>query len=175
MKYPSLRFSIYPLMILLCLAFGCGRKAEKPDAGKKARTDLELDPIPFAVKDALKARFPQAEIREWTREEEGGLAVYDIEFRQEDRKYEADIGEDGAIHNWEKEIPYKDLPEAVKGAVQKKCPQSAVHEVMEITAVNDGKDTLEGYEIALTAADKKEFEVSVAPDGKILEDSRESQ
>ena len=34
---------------------------------------------------------------------------------------------------------------------------------------------LEGYEIELTTADKKEVEVTVAPDGKILEDSGEKK
>lgn len=42
---------------------------------------------------------------------------------------------------------------------------------MVITAIKDGKDVLEGYEIVLETANKKEVEVMVAPDGKILEES----
>jgi uncharacterized membrane protein YkoI len=52
----------------------------------------------------LRARFPEAEIQQWTREEEDGVVLYDIEFRQQGRKFEADIKEDGAIDNWEREI-----------------------------------------------------------------------
>jgi hypothetical protein len=43
---------------------------------------------------------------------------------------------------------------------------------MVITAVVDGKDVLEGYEIVLETTDRKEVEVTVAPDGKILEAGR---
>jgi hypothetical protein len=44
-------------------------------------------------------------------------------------------------------------------------------EIMQITAVKAGKDELEGYEIVLKTRDKKEVEVTVAPDGTMLEDS----
>ena len=133
------------------------------------------DKIPKAVMDALKAKFPKAEIHKWTKEKEGDDVVYDIEFKQEGRKFEADIKEDGTIHNWEKEIAAKDLPKAVTKAVEKKYPKATLKEIMEITEVKDGKEELEGYEIVLETADKKEVEVTVAPDGKILEDTGEKK
>jgi hypothetical protein len=145
------------------------------DVEKKAEHDLQLDKIPKVVMDALKGKFPKAEIHKWTKEKEGEIIVWDIEFKQEGRKFEADIKEDGTIYNWEKAIEAKDLPEAAKKAVQTKYPRSTIKEIMEITAVNDGKDALEGYEIVLETADKKEVEVTVAPEGKILEDSGEKK
>ncbi|NWG13679.1 MAG: PepSY-like domain-containing protein [Acidobacteria bacterium] len=130
-----------------------------------------MDRIPKRVMDSLKARFPQAEIRKWTREEEGGTVLYDIEFRQEGRKCEADIKEDGTIHNWEKEIAARDLPDVVRRTVERKYPKGVFTEIMAITAVTSGKETLEGYEIVVKTPDKGETEVTVAPDGKILEES----
>jgi hypothetical protein len=127
------------------------------------------------VMDALKAKFPKAQIHKWTREKEGDIVVYDIEFKQEGRKFEADIKEDGTIHDWEKEIAAKHLPKAVKTAVETKYPKSTPKEIMAVTAVKDGEDSLEGYEIVLETADKKGVEVTVAPDGKILEDSGEKK
>ena len=132
---------------------------------------LDLDKIPKKVMDALKTRFPKAEIHKWTKENEGGNVVYDIEFKQEGRKFEADIKEDGTIVNWEKEIAAKDLPDAVKKAVDKKYPKATLKEIMEITEVKDKKEALHGYEVVLLTADRKRVEVTVAPDGKILEDS----
>ena len=134
---------------------------------------LDLDKIPKKVMDALKAKFPKAEIHKWTKEKEGNIVIYDIEFKQVDRKFEADIKEDGTIHNWEREVAAKDLPEAVKKAVEERYPKSALKEILAITEVKDGKDALEGYEIVLETADKKEVEVTVAPNGRILEDSGE--
>src|SRR5262245_19977272 len=80
----------------------------------QAQDKSDLDKIPKKVMDALKAKFPKAKIEKWTKEKEGDVVVYDIEFKQEDRKFEADIKEDGAIHNWEKEVAAKDLPAPVK-------------------------------------------------------------
>jgi hypothetical protein len=132
---------------------------------------LDVDKIPRKVMYTLKTRFPRAEIHKWTKEKEGDVVIYDIEFTQRKQKYEADIKEDGTIHNWEMEIPAKDVPEAVKAAVDKKYPKAAWKEIMQITEVKNGKEVLEGFEIVLETADKKEVEVTVAPDGKILEDS----
>jgi hypothetical protein len=125
--------------------------------------------------DTLRAKFPKAEIQQWTQEKEGDMVVHDIEFTQQGRKFEADIKEDGTIHNWEKQIPAKDLPAAVRKAVESRYPKAALKEVMAITAVMGGKDMPEGFEILLQTAGGKEIEVSVAPDGKFLEDPGEKK
>ena len=131
--------------------------------------------IPKKVMDGLKAKFPKSEIDKWTKEKEGEIFIYDFEFKQEGQKFEADIKEDGTIHNWEKAITIKDLPEAVRLAVNKKYPKASLQEIMQITVVKDDKDELEGYEIVLRTNDKKDVEVTVAPDGKILEDSTDTK
>lgn len=128
--------------------------------------------IPKKVMGALKAKFPKAAIDKATKEKEGDKVVYDIEFKQDGKKFEADVFEDGTIHNWEEEIAAADLPAAVKAAVEKKYPLSMLKEIMR---VKDGHDKLEGYEVVLVTADKKDVEVTVGPDGKILEDSTEAK
>lgn len=67
------------------------------------------------------------------------------------------------------------IPKIVMDALKAKFPKAALKEIMAITAVTDGKEALEGYEILLKTAGKKEIEVSVAPDGKFLEDSGEKK
>jgi hypothetical protein len=138
---------------------------------KKGKDKLDLDKIPKAVMDALKAKFPKAEIHKWTKAKEGDDIVYDIEFTQAGRKCEADIKENGTYINFEKEIAAKDLPAAVSKAVDARYPKATLKEIMEITAVVGKAEKLEGYEIVLTTADKREVEVTIAPDGKILEDT----
>jgi hypothetical protein len=175
MKSLSFRFSFSALILLLGLVFCCEQQREKVDIEKKAEVDLQLDKIPQVVMNTLKAKFPQAEIHKWTKEKEGDIVVYDIEFKQNGRKFEADIKEDGSIHNWEKEIAAEDLPEAAMKAVETRYPQATIMEIMEITAVTEGKEALEAYEVVLETVDKREVEVAVAPDGKILEDSGEEK
>ena len=58
----------------------------------------------------------------------------------------------------------------VKKSLAAKHPKARIIEVMEITEVKDKKEVLEGYEIVLETADKKEVEITFAPDGKILEE-----
>jgi hypothetical protein len=131
---------------------------------------LRIGQIPAQVMAALQARFPEAEIRESTREEEDGVVLYDIEFQQQGRKFEADIKEDGTIDNWEMEIPATDLPEVVMSVVRSKYPESTIQEVMAVTVVKEGNEALEGYEIVLETADATGVEITVAPDGTILEE-----
>lgn len=159
----------------LFLVIFAGLLFAQPAASAQGKDKPDLDKIPKKVMDALEARFPEAEIHKWTKEKEGDIVVYDLEFNQRGWKFEADIKEDGTIHNWEKEVAVKDLPDAVKKAVEKRYPKSTPKEIMAITEVKGGKDALEGYEIVLETADKKEVEVTVAPEGKILEDSGENK
>jgi hypothetical protein len=138
-------------------------------AAAQGKDTLALDQIPKKVMDALKGRFPMAEVHKWSKETEDNIVVYDIEFTHRHQAFEADIKEDGSFGNWEKEVAARDVPEAVTQAVYKKYPSSRVRQLMAITGVRDGKDALEGYEIVLRAADGTEIEVTVAPDGKIVE------
>jgi Putative beta-lactamase-inhibitor-like, PepSY-like len=154
----------------LLLVVSAGLLMAAPVAAAQDKEKLDLDKIPARVMDGLNARFPKAEIQKWTREKEGEIVVYDIEFKQNNRKYEADVKEDGTIHNWERAIEAKDLPAAVRKSAEKKYPGSTMKEIMSITTVVDGKEEMEGYEIVLGTVDRKDVEITVAPDGKILEE-----
>ena len=127
--------------------------------------------IPKAVMDALLDKFPKAKIDKCTKAKEDNDIVYDIEFKQEGRKCEADIKENGTYINYEKAIEAKDLPEAVRDAAEKRYPRATLKEIMEETEVKGKDEKLSAYEMVLVTADKKEVEVRVSPDGKILEDS----
>lgn len=136
---------------------------------------VPLDKIPKAVMDALTAKFPNAKIDKCTKAKEGDDIVYDIEFKEGDRKCEADIKENGTYINYEKAIAEKDLPKAAREAIEKKYPKAKLTEIMEETEVNGKDEKVVAYEVVLETADKKEVEVKVSVDGKILEDSSEEK
>jgi uncharacterized membrane protein YkoI len=131
--------------------------------------------LPARVLNGLKAKFPSAVIAKQTMEKEDGKEVYDIEFTQARVKHEADLSADGTILNWEKAVPAKELPAAVTRAIGKKYPKAVIREVMAVTEVKGGKEALEGYEVTLRTADKKEQEIMISPDGKILEESGDEE
>lgn len=124
--------------------------------------------LPKVVMAALKAKFPNAVITTWTKTKEGDDVVYDIEFTEKGRKCEADIKENGVYINFEREIAVKDLPAAVRKAVEAKFPKATFKLTLEVIGVKDKKEALDEYEIIIVSADKKEMELTIAPDGKIL-------
>jgi hypothetical protein len=117
----------------------------------------------------LSAKFPNAKIAKWSKEKEEGKEVYDIEFTQDGRKFEADIFADGTIHNWEQQIAQGDLPRAVVQTVNRTFPNAVLKEIMAVTDVKNGAEQLEGYEVVVERARKKDVEMTIAPDGRILE------
>ena len=157
-----------PFLAIACTAVFAALLFVQPAAGSEAEPKPEK--MPDQVTNTLNAKFPGAEIDKWSKEKEGDIIVFDVEFKVKGQKLEADILEDGTIHNWEKAIEAKDLPKPVAEAVAKKYSGWSMQEIMQVTAVEEGKDKLEGFEIVLAAADKKSIEVTVAPDGKFLEE-----
>jgi hypothetical protein len=136
---------------------------------------VPLDKIPKAVMDALLSKFPKAKIDKCTKAKEGNDIVYDIEFKQDGRKCEADIKENGVYINYEKAIEAKDLPKSVRDAIEKKYPKATMKEIMQETEVKGKEEKLSAYEVVLVTADKRDVEVRVSPEGKILEDTGEKK
>jgi tRNA A37 threonylcarbamoyladenosine dehydratase len=133
--------------------------------------DEKVDPdkLPQKVKDALKSRFPGAMITTASKATENGEVIYDIEMTRNGRKHEMDCKEDGTLVDVENQIDAKDLPEAVTSAVKAKHPNCTIKEVMEVLVVKDKKETRDHFEVIIDTAEKKEVELAVALDGKILE------
>jgi hypothetical protein len=153
------------LLTGLLIAVSAGAGQGKEDAAVKQVA------LPAKVLDAFRAKFPTSVIVKQTREEEDGKEVYDIEFTQGGVKHEADLSADGTFLNWEKALSVRELPAPVVSALLKKYPKALIKEAMAVTEIKGGRETLEGYEVLLTMADKKEQEILIAPDGKVLEES----
>jgi uncharacterized membrane protein YkoI len=164
-----------PIGVALCLlaAAGCGKggEAEEDEAQEPAETQQEA--LPTTIWDALTARFPGAEIREWAREEEEGAEIFDIEFTQGGRNAEADIRADGTFVNFETAIPAEELPEVVMATVEARYPGATLQEILQITEVTDEGELLGGYEVVLVTPEGAETELTIAPDGTVLEEGDE--
>ena len=159
---------LFAFAVAALLAASAGADEHK---GKK----IEPDKLPKAVADALKAKFPAAKITECHEEKDGDKVMYDVDFTVEGRKYEAEMLADGTVTEWEKEIDPKELPKAVRDAVEKKHPNATIKEADEVYKPKGGKDVMEGYEVDIVTADKKEIGLMVAADGKILKEEEEKK
>jgi uncharacterized membrane protein YkoI len=133
---------------------------------------VPLDKVPKAVMDAVKARFPDAEIKGAEKETEGGRTIYELEIKYKKDEIDVDVTPDGDIAEIEKEIEYKDLPKAVSKALEEKYPKAEFDEVEEVTKVEKKVEKLAFYEVQVKTADKQKLEVQVDPDGKILNEEK---
>jgi uncharacterized membrane protein YkoI len=135
--------------------------------GNLARADEEkiaLDKLPAKVKEAVKAKFPDAELVSAEKENENGKTVFEVAIKNKGNKLEVTLTEDGKILSIEKEIAAKDAPKAVMEALEKKYPKAEIKKVEEIT-----KGDKVTYEFLITAGDKK-LEVVFDAQGKLVEE-----
>jgi hypothetical protein len=138
-------------------------------AARADEESLPLDKLPKAVTDAVKKRFPKAELVEAAKETEGDKVEFEVSIKDGETKIDVMLTPDGKITLIEKQVAAKALPKAVTDALEGKYPKATLTTVEEVIKVADGKETLDFYEVLLVTADKKTFEVKLTAEGKITE------
>jgi uncharacterized membrane protein YkoI len=138
------------------------------EAAEAGEEKVPLDKLPKAVKDAVLKRFPKADLKSAEKENENGKIVYEVAIVYKDQKIEVTLTPEGKITEIEKQIAAKDMPKEVTKTLEDKYPKATYKMIEEVIKVKDNKEKLEYYEVLLETADKKKFEVSVAPDGKVV-------
>lgn len=152
---------------------GAVAKAQAKPAAKKAE-------LPPAVVKAIRENVPNAEIDKVEVEDQGGIKLYDIEFKA--GKGEIEVAADGTVMDVATIIQMKDMPKLAAAAIQKTADGAKATikqlEKSEVRAevqkeANRSKIVKLGapkyvYEAELVRG-KQAGEVQVAPDGKIVE------
>jgi hypothetical protein len=128
---------------------------------------VPLDKLPKAVVEAVKKRFPKAELKGASKEKEGDKTAYEVSVKEAGKNVDVTLTPEGEITLIEKEIAFKDLPKAVAAAYEAKYPKATYKIVEEVIQVKGGKETLGYYEALLVTADKKTLEIEMTPDGKV--------
>ena len=123
--------------------------------------------VPKAGLAAVKAMFPGAEIKGAAKETEDGKTVFEVTLTQKGSNIDVTVSEDGKIQLVEKQIADKDLPAAVRRALDARYPKATYKIIEQVDNVKDGKSSLDFFEALLVTADKETLEVQIAPDGKI--------
>jgi Putative beta-lactamase-inhibitor-like, PepSY-like len=137
------------------------------DSTRADEEKVALDKVPQAIKDGVKKRFPNSEIKGASKETEGGKTSYEITIKNEGRAIDVTLTPEGVISGIEKEVDVKDLPKIVAASVVRKYPNATYKLIEEVIKVADGKENLEYYEILLVTVGKKKLEVVVTPAGKL--------
>ena len=106
------------IRLILCLALVvviAGAKGQKRDKSAKpkreaAETTISEMKLPEKVRKTFVDKFPNAAINKLDEEKEGGVTVYDIEFRDGKSHKETDIAEDGTMLEYTVHITNKTVP-----------------------------------------------------------------
>jgi len=142
-----------------------------------ARADevkIPLKDVPKAVVDAVKSRFPNAQMMEVAKEAAEGKTTYEVALKVQGKAIDVALTAEGKITEIEREVTDKDLPIAVASAVAAKYPKATVTEAEEIVAFKGDKAT-RSFEILLTLEARKSIEVKLSPEGKILEEEESNE
>ncbi len=155
-------------------------KGEKEEQAEEAEEQAKKEKaeLPAAIAKIVKENVPDAEIEILTVENEGGVALYDIEFKA--GKGEIEIAEDGTVMDIATIVTMADLPKAAAEAIQKAAEGATIKQLekSEVRAelkIEGGKGTIVKlaspkyvYEAEIVK-DGKTGEIQVDPDGKIVE------
>lgn len=159
-----------PHLFALTTLFLCGNAGFAMD-----EENVPLDKLPAAIKAAVKARFPDAELVSASKEAVEGKTVFEVSIKNKGQKGDVTFTSDGAITEIELTIERKDVPKPVVATLDAKYPKATLAILEQVFKVKDGKENLEYYEFLLTTADKKKLEVCIAPDGKFVKEEDKSK
>jgi len=131
---------------------------------------IALKDVPNAVLNAVKAKYPTADLKEATKEtEKKDVVTYEISLINEGKKITVSVDQNAKIKEIETEIAVGDLPKSVTEALAAKYPKATLKKAEEIVEFEDGKEEKE-YEVEIVTSEGKSMEVTLSPSGKIDED-----
>jgi hypothetical protein len=153
-----MKFAISAVMGLVLLGFGSAVRADEQK--------IPLSEVPKAVIDAVKTRFPGADLKEAGKEVDGDETSYEISLVNAGKRVTLNVDDEGEIGEIETEIAAGDLPRAVTDAIARKFPKATVKTAEVLVEIDDGKEE-KSHEVRIATADGNTLEVKVRANGEI--------
>jgi hypothetical protein len=143
--------------------------------GRSETKDKEIK-LPEAVQKTFKEKFPKAEIEKLEVEEENGVTVYDIEFKEGDTEKETDITADGIMLEFTIVIDARAVPAAAMKPIEKAAEGAKMKRIERIEISYETKEgkviklpkPVTHYAVEMTKG-KQTAEIVVKPDGTVVE------
>jgi len=118
-----------------------GTVLKAPKGGlEPARTKQSKVELPDAAAKAFKNAFPKGEIEKMDVDQENGVTVYDLEFKNGSAEQEMDIIADGTILEVTLVVDAKDVPEAAMKAIEKAAEGAKITRIENIEIRYETKD-----------------------------------
>ena len=151
-------------------------KQATPEAkGAQGGSNVDIK-LPDVVTKTFKKTFPKGEIFKLDVEEENGVTVYDIEFKDGAIEKETDITADGTMLEFTVVVEAKAVPKAAMKVIQKAAEGATIKRIEHIEMSHETKDgktiklskPVTHYAVGIAKGDQT-AEIVVAPDGTVVE------
>jgi|tagenome__1003787_1003787.scaffolds.fasta_scaffold20890082_2 hypothetical protein len=155
------------------------KESKTTKTSRKAETTISESTLPDAVRKTFTSKFPNATINKAESEKEGGVTVWDIEFREGKKRKETDIAADGTMLEVSEQVTQKSLPKEALRSIKKVAEGGKVKQTDKVSIsyeVKDGKiikldKTRTQYEASVTKGEQTE-DVIVDESGKVIEEPK---
>jgi Putative beta-lactamase-inhibitor-like, PepSY-like len=164
-REPAMRNSVYAVVGFVLLVLGSAVSGDE----KK----IPLSEVPKAVIDGVKARFPDAELKEAQKEIDDDETLFEISLTTAGKHVTVSASDEGEIEEIETEITAGELPKAVAEAIAAKFAEATVKKAEELIEIDDGKEE-KSYEVQLATPGAETREVKLKANGEI-EDTEEDE
>jgi len=128
---------------------------------------IEIGKVPAKIREALKAKWPKADIIRAATDEVDGRTVYGFELSEGSgraaRRWFASFNPDGKVRETQETLKPADLPKSILQVLQKRYPGVRAPKVEKITE-SEGKLAKVTYEL------KFAMQVNIDASGKIIEE-----
>jgi uncharacterized membrane protein YkoI len=145
----------------LALASGLGLALAFPVMA--AEKPLALKDAPAAVQKTVADQLKGGKLKSLSVETEGGKTEYEAEVTVDGRDKTVAMDASGKVLETEMVVDLKALPEAVRAGLTREAGKGSIAKVEEVT-----KAGVTSYEAKITEAGKKDREVVVTADGKLV-------
>jgi hypothetical protein len=114
------------------------KKTAKPKREKEVTVSEAT--LPEKVRKTFVDKFPNATINKADAEKEGGVEVWDIEFRDGRTHKETDIAEDGTMLEYTVYVPKKSVPKAALKPMEAAAKDAKMGRIEKIEVTYETKD-----------------------------------
>jgi hypothetical protein len=128
---------------------------------------IEVDKLPKAVVNAVKAKYPDGKLVSAEKETEGDKTVYEVVVKNKDQSIEITLDGDGKILEVEQEVAAKDLPKAVTKTIEEKYPKGTIKNAESSTRDEKVTYTVLLENDVVIEKEKQNVQLQLTAEGKI--------
>ncbi len=128
-----------------------------------AEKTVALKDAPAAVRKTIADQLKGGKLKSLSVETEGGKTEYEAELTVDGREKTIAMDPSGKVLETEAVVELKNLPEAVRAGLLREAGKGSIEKVEEVTSAG-----ATSYEALVKEAGKKNREVVVTPDGKLV-------